>query len=115
MGKKRAPAFLRKLYEILNDKSIEDIVSWNHDGESFIIKNYRLFCQQILPSKFKTNVFSSFVRQLNIYDFHKMNPKISSIKEFENPNFKRNKPNNLNLIKRKSKQITKKKQIFIKY
>ena len=43
MGKKRAPAFLRKLYEILNDKSIEDIVSWNHDGESFIIKNYRLF------------------------------------------------------------------------
>ena len=103
MGKKRAPAFLRKLYEILNDKSIEDIVSWNHDGESFIIKNYRLFCQQILPSKFKTNVFSSFVRQLNIYDFHKMNPKISSIKEFENPNFKRNKPNNLILIKRKSK------------
>lgn len=103
MGKKRAPAFLRKLYEILNDKSIEDIVSWNNNGESFIIKNYRLFCQQILPSKFKTNVFSSFVRQLNIYDFHKMNPKISSIKEFENPNFKRNRPNDLILIKRKSK------------
>lgn len=43
------------------------------------------------------------MRQLNIYDFHKSNPKSSPQNEFENVHFQRNKPQDLSLIKRKTK------------
>lgn len=43
------------------------------------------------------------MRQLNIYDFHKSNPKSSPQNEFENIHFKRNNPQELSLIKRKTK------------
>lgn len=39
----------------------------------------------------------------HIYNFHKTQPKISSQREFENEHFKRNQPQELCLIKRKSK------------
>ena len=50
------------------------------------------------------------MRQLNIYNFHKSQPKISSQREFENEHFKRNQPQELCLIKRKSKPDKHRKQ-----
>jgi hypothetical protein len=37
--------------------------------------DYKKFITEILSKKFKTEVFSSFIRQLNLYDFHKTKTK----------------------------------------
>ena len=71
----RVPSFLLKLYEIVDNKSIDHVVAWFEDGEGFVIRNSILFGEQILPQYFKHNNFSSFIRQLNMYDFHKSKRK----------------------------------------
>ena len=65
------PNFLTKTYEIVNDAQNSDIVFWNETGDGFIVKNSNQFAENVLPQYFKHNNFSSFVRQLNMYDFHK--------------------------------------------
>ena len=47
-------------------------MSWSEDGKSFIIKDIATLTSQILPKHFKHNNFASFVRQLNMYGFHKI-------------------------------------------
>ena len=64
-------SFLSILYEILNDLSYNDIISWNIDGNGIVIKNITKLCEIILPKFYKHNNYSSFVRQLNIYGFYK--------------------------------------------
>ncbi|ORX83387.1 winged helix DNA-binding domain-containing protein, partial [Anaeromyces robustus] len=93
---------------ILNDMSNSNLISWNQSGTTFIIKDTETFSQVILPKYFKTNNFNSFVRQLYMYNFHKVrntNTKISiddyQSCEFENENFIRDKPYLLTNIKRK--------------
>lgn len=66
--------FLIKLFELLKDKSINDTISWNNKGDAFIIKNSEKF-RKILPNWFRTNNYSSFLRQLNMYGFHKIKNK----------------------------------------
>ena len=53
------------------DEATNDIIAWNEDGNGFIVKNVNKFSDEVLPKKFKHNNFSSFIRQLNMYDFHK--------------------------------------------
>ena len=83
---------------------------WNNEGNGFIIVDYKKFITDLLSKNFKTEVFSSFIRQLNLYDFHKIKTKdnnnqnnINSIYEFTNVNFLRNNPERIQLIKRKTK------------
>lgn len=70
------PSFLVKLYEIVDNKISDHIVAWTEpDGDGFNIKNTSAFSEQILPQYFKHSNFSSFIRQLNMYDFHKAKTK----------------------------------------
>ena len=79
IGKKRqlkkiekTETFLLKLFEIMKNKSYNNIINWNEDGTSIIIKDINLLSKKILPKYYKHDNYSSFVRQLNMYNFHKL-------------------------------------------
>ena len=84
---KKRKSFLSILYEILNDISYNDIISWNIEGNGIIIKNVSKLCDIILPKYYKHNNYSSFVRQLNIYEFHKSQGIIKEGEGFEHDIF----------------------------
>ncbi|KAI8332167.1 hypothetical protein EDC96DRAFT_526698 [Choanephora cucurbitarum] len=107
---KNVPAFLNKLFSMVNDPESDDLICWSEDGASFFVNCQEEFARKVLPRFFKHNKFSSFVRQLNMYGFHKV-PHLqqgvletdsdSERWEFSNPHFKRNQPDLLLLVTRK--------------
>uniref|UniRef100_A0A0D3AY99 HSF-type DNA-binding domain-containing protein n=1 Tax=Brassica oleracea var. oleracea TaxID=109376 RepID=A0A0D3AY99_BRAOL len=60
--------FLTKTFNLVEDPSTNDVISWNEDGSSFVVWNQTDFAKDLLPKHFKHNNFSSFVRQLNTYE-----------------------------------------------
>ena len=98
----KIPLFLMKLYEIVEDETSNEIISWlEPNNESFIIHNCKSFSKEILPSYFKHDNFPSFIRQLNLYDFHKENV-VTSGQVFCHPSFQKDKKVLLHKINRKS-------------
>jgi len=65
------PSFIRKTYDILEEARFPQFIDWNQEGTALVIKKPSEFSQKVLPIYFKHNNFTSFVRQLNMYDFHK--------------------------------------------
>ncbi|XVE76029.1 hypothetical protein DITRI_Ditri12bG0140200 [Diplodiscus trichospermus] len=61
------PPFLSKTFDLVEDASLDPIISWGPTGESFLVWDPVEFSRLILPRNFKHNNFSSFVRQLNTY------------------------------------------------
>ena len=57
---------------ILEDKNYINIVRWSTGGNSFLIVEPNEFAKIVLSHHFKHSNISSFVRQLNKYDFHKI-------------------------------------------
>ncbi|KAI9010326.1 HSF-type DNA-binding-domain-containing protein [Phycomyces nitens] len=107
-GESSTPEFVKKLFCMLQDNSYPHILSWGTSGETFVVKEPSKFAQRILPKHFKHSNFSSFVRQLNKYDFHKIRntedghqSNGSQIWEFRHSNFKCNQKHLLEAIKRK--------------
>jgi len=80
-------------------ESKQGTVRWTPAGDAFVIENLYNF-GLTLPKYFKTKNYASFVRQLNMYDFHKVKNKSGAI-QFKNPNFQRDKIENLCMVKRK--------------
>ncbi|WCJ36619.1 heat shock transcription factor B2A [Euphorbia peplus] len=66
--------FLTKTFQLVDDQAIDDVISWNDDGSTFVVWNPTVFARDLLPKYFKHNNFSSFVRQLNTYGFRKVVP-----------------------------------------
>ncbi|KAL6555390.1 hypothetical protein OROGR_006648 [Orobanche gracilis] len=84
--KTQPPPFLLKTYTLVEDPATDDIVSWNEDGTAFVVWRPSEFAADLLPTLFKHSNFSSFVRQLNTYGFHKI---AASRWEFGNDMFRR--------------------------
>lgn len=78
--------FLSKTYQLVDDPAIDDVISWNEDGSTFVVWRPAEFASDLLPKYFKHNNFSSFVRQLNTYGFRKI---VADRWEFANDSFKR--------------------------
>ncbi|KAG1382039.1 hypothetical protein G6F61_002628 [Rhizopus arrhizus] len=106
--------FVHKLYNMVIDPYFQHLISWSYSGSSFIVCNILEFSRDVLPKHFKHNNFSSFVRQLNMYGFHKVNKSSrghrtlaeNQIWEFSHARFIRNRVELLDDIKRKAMEGT---------
>ncbi|KAK3486475.1 response regulator-like protein [Neurospora hispaniola] len=102
--------FVRKLYKMLEDPTYNSVVRWSADGDSFVVLENEKFTKTILPKHFKHSNFASFVRQLNKYDFHKVRHNEESGEapygrdawEFRHPEFRADRKDNLDNIRRKA-------------
>lgn len=115
-GPKARPAFVMKIWSMVNDKSNDEYIRWNEDGKTFQVFKREDFVHKILPAYFKHQNMSSFVRQLNMYGFHKVQDITNGtlypngdksggdeVWQFENPNFIRGREDLLdNIVRNKS-------------
>ncbi|KAH8590134.1 hypothetical protein B0O99DRAFT_691787 [Bisporella sp. PMI_857] len=107
--RKQIPPFVQKLSSFLDDGKNTDLIRWSDRGDSFVVLDEDEFAKTLIPELFKHNNYASFVRQLNMYGFHKRvglsdnsmkasERKNKSPSEYYNPFFKRGHPNLLWLI-----------------
>ncbi|XP_044724384.1 HSF-type DNA-binding domain-containing protein [Hirsutella rhossiliensis] len=107
--RKQIPPFVQKLSSFLEERKNEDLIRWSEKGDSFIVLDEDEFAKTLIPELFKHNNYASFVRQLNMYGFHKRvglsdnsmrasERKNKSPSEYYNPFFRRGHPNLLWLI-----------------
>ncbi|RHZ80304.1 hypothetical protein Glove_137g143 [Diversispora epigaea] len=110
---KTQAAFVNKLYTMVEDQTIQHLISWAPTGDVFSVSNPTEFSKTVLPQYFKHNNWQSFVRQLNMYGFHKVNDMFhanpsseSQAWEFKHPEFRKGQISALQNIKRKSSKHT---------
>jgi heat shock transcription factor len=98
------------------DSNNTDLIRWSDDGRSFIVLDEDEFARTLIPELFKHNNYASFVRQLNMYGFHKtVNITDGSLRQSEkarkgvkppsmysHPYFRKNRPDLLWLIQKPS-------------
>nr|AVC68723.1 heat shock factor protein 2 [Trachinotus ovatus] len=103
------PAFLTKLWTLVEDADTNELICWSQEGNSFLVLDEQRFAKEILPKFFKHNNMASFIRQLNMYGFRKvMHIDTGIVKqerdgpvEFQHPYFKHGQDDLLENIKRK--------------
>ncbi|XP_042871320.1 heat shock factor protein-like isoform X2 [Penaeus japonicus] len=110
-GSGNVPAFLTKLWRLVDDVKTNDLICWTQNGRSFIIRNQARFSRDLLPQYYKHNNMASFVRQLNMYGFHKVVSADSGglrlerdEMEFAHPHFLRGQEALIENIKRKQQR-----------
>ena len=120
-------AGLDVMLRILNDAENSSVIRWSEEGDSFTgmcnpktptpaspqalsVLDHERFAREVIAKWFKHNKWTSFVRQLNMYGFHKVQHLQQGVlksdseietHQFEHPNFRRDHPDMLCLIQRK--------------
>lgn len=64
---------------MVSDPTTNDLIRWSDDGDSFLVPSADRFGKELLPKYFKHSNFGSFVRQLNMYSFHKVRSRHLSL------------------------------------
>ena len=88
---------------MVNCTSFDDVVRWSPDGTAIVFPNEDLFVFKVLKRQhekiFKTESLKSFVRQLNLYGFRKVQSDRDGIENepedvcmFEHDHFVRGRP-----------------------
>lgn len=97
-------AFPRRLYAIVNNSENQTIINWTEKGDHFIIFNPNEFAEKILTSReFNSANYASFIRQLNMYDFHKVKNRTREKSDtFYHKYFIKDRPSLLRNIRRKN-------------
>ncbi|KAF8861517.1 hypothetical protein BDZ45DRAFT_687599 [Acephala macrosclerotiorum] len=123
--RKQIPPFVQKLSSFLDKSENTELIRWSDRGDSFVVLDEDEFAKTLIPELFKHNNYASFVRQLNMYGFHKRvglsdnsmkasERKNKSPSEYYNPYFKRGHPNLLWLINKPKNGSTKSKKSRVK-
>uniref|UniRef100_A0A8C6XY52 Heat shock transcription factor 1 n=1 Tax=Naja naja TaxID=35670 RepID=A0A8C6XY52_NAJNA len=108
------PAFLTKLWTLVEDPDTDALICWSPSGNSFHVFDQGQFAKEVLPKYFKHNNMASFVRQLNMYGFRKVvhieqgglvKPEKDDT-EFQHPHFLRGQEHLLENIKRKVTNVS---------
>jgi heat shock transcription factor len=103
--------YLLTYHSFLDNNKNENLIRWSDDGNSFIVIDEDEFARTLIPELFKHNNYASFVRQLNMYGFHKKvglsdnsmkasETKAKAPSEYFNKYFKRGRPELLWLIQK---------------
>ncbi|KAJ3396968.1 kinase-regulated stress-responsive transcription factor skn7 [Lobulomyces angularis] len=112
---------------ILENEKYNNCISWTEKGDAFVVLNSHIFSSEVLPEVFKHSNFDSFVRQLNLYSFSKVNRtyhRHNSItfeerslepKEFFHEKFRRDRPDLITKILRKNFTLTKRRSLESSY
>lgn len=107
MGSNPVPAFLTKLWALVENPTCDDLICWDESGKSFHVFDQGRFAKEILPLYFKHSNIASFIRQLNMYGFRKVTNIEQGLKtekddlEFQHPYFQKDQEQLLEHIKRK--------------
>uniref|UniRef100_A0A8C9VR80 Heat shock transcription factor 1 n=1 Tax=Scleropages formosus TaxID=113540 RepID=A0A8C9VR80_SCLFO len=114
VGATNVPAFLTKLWTLVEDPDTDSLICWSPSGNSFHVFDQGRFSKEVLPKYFKHNNMASFVRQLNMYGFRKVihieqgglvKPEKDDT-EFQHPYFIRGQEHLLENIKRKVTSVS---------
>lgn len=99
--------FVNKVWNMVNDPRNQRYIRWMPGGKSIEVVDREGFEKDLLPFYFKHKRFTSFVRQLNMYGWHKVQDinagTMQSAEEhwqFASPFFVQNKPELLSKIVR---------------
>ncbi|KAM0746210.1 winged helix DNA-binding domain-containing protein, partial [Meredithblackwellia eburnea MCA 4105] len=95
---------------MVSSEWLAELIAWGYDGASFSVLNPQEFARSVLPQYFKHSNFQSFVLTLRTtrWVHHPNAPGPSSGNqaegpwEFKHPFFKRDSPELLSQVKRKS-------------
>ncbi|EMD47088.1 heat shock transcription factor, putative [Entamoeba histolytica KU27] len=103
-------AFISKLYELVNNPETQNFICWSNEfnKKAIMIPDPVEFSKQILPKFFKHSNICSFVRQLNIYGFRKLETQTGFC--FRHESFIAGHPELLPNIQRKKPTPHRKKQ-----
>uniref|UniRef100_H3DLC5 Heat shock transcription factor 1 n=1 Tax=Tetraodon nigroviridis TaxID=99883 RepID=H3DLC5_TETNG len=122
LGGSNVPAFLTKLWTLVEDPDTDPLICWSKTGNSFHVFDQGRFSKEILPKFFKHNNMASFIRQLNMYGFRKVvhieqgglvKPERDDT-EFQHPYFIRGHEHLLENIKRKVTNVSAVRQEEVK-
>lgn len=86
------PTFPRRLMNMLNRTDVVKAICWLPHGRSFIVRDPKLFEDELYPRFFKPAKYKSFQRQLNLWKFLRIQKGFDA-GSYYHPLFLRNKPN----------------------
>lgn len=91
--------FPRKLWLLVENPEFNTAISWSNDGLTFQINPQNLVttCLGKENRFFKTYKLKSFIRQLHLYGFKKIHKN-----QYQHPNFRRDQPKLLSLLRREN-------------